>query len=136
MALTFPALRHFRDASLLEARGRRENADQLYGLAAECALKEAMSGLGLPLDAGGIDLERRYYHHVELFWDTATAFLSGRPGASLLAVLGGDRPFADWHVDQRYRLAPVAPAALARHADGAARAVRVLDAARLQGHLL
>jgi hypothetical protein len=36
------AFRHWQDAQLLAGENRVENADQLYGLAAECAIKTAL----------------------------------------------------------------------------------------------
>ncbi|NJM10773.1 MAG: hypothetical protein HC889_01610 [Synechococcaceae cyanobacterium SM1_2_3] len=36
------AFRHWEDAQLLAGENRVENADQLYGLAAECAIKKAL----------------------------------------------------------------------------------------------
>jgi hypothetical protein len=126
------ALRHHHDARLLHAETRHENADQLYGFAAECALKEALSGFGMPHDQGQ-PTEHRHREHIETLWDIATAFLSGRVGAQLHSMLGTDRPFADWHVDQRYETTAVTPAMLTRHAAGAGRALRVMDQARLLG---
>jgi len=39
------AERHFEDAGYLEAGNRPANADHLFGLSAECALKAVMQGL-------------------------------------------------------------------------------------------
>ena len=36
------ATRHFRDGQLLESEDRLSNADQLFGFAAECAIKAAL----------------------------------------------------------------------------------------------
>ena len=41
---TEAALRHWRDAELLKEQNRVENADHLFGVAAECALKAQVSG--------------------------------------------------------------------------------------------
>lgn len=41
------AVRHFQDAELLCRVKRYANADQLYGLSAECALKSIMHALGM-----------------------------------------------------------------------------------------
>lgn len=131
--IALAAIRHHRDARLLARKKRYANADQLYGLAAECALKDTLMGFGMPINARQQPREDRHRAHIDTLWDIAPAFLSGRVGAQLLATLGTDRPFADWSVDQRYDATPVAPQQLARHAEGAERALRVMDRARLLG---
>ena len=40
------AKRHWKDGQLLHEQKRLDNADQLYGFAAECALKYALDSLG------------------------------------------------------------------------------------------
>lgn len=45
--------RHWLDAELLRGGRRTNNADQLYGLAAECALKAIMVRLGAPSTPAG-----------------------------------------------------------------------------------
>ncbi len=58
MAIDFldAAGRHRADAELLFEHGRWPNADQLYGLAAECGLKAVMEVLGMPVDARGVPM--------------------------------------------------------------------------------
>ncbi|MDR3553905.1 MAG: hypothetical protein P4L55_04045 [Syntrophobacteraceae bacterium] len=46
------AYRHFNDAKRLFDNDRMANADHLTGIAAECALKAVMVGLGMNLGAG------------------------------------------------------------------------------------
>ena len=45
--------RHWEDAELLFDHQRWANADQLYGLSAECGLKAVMQILGMPVDDQG-----------------------------------------------------------------------------------
>ena len=60
--------RHFEDADFLESNGRVANADHLFGLSAECALKAVMQGLGMALRPGGVPLERRHRVHINDLW--------------------------------------------------------------------
>ena len=85
------ALRHWRDAQLLEQENRIENADQLYGLAAECALKSALNFSSTC--------------HINHLWGKIRNHPSTDP--RLTAVLNGHgtkkyNPFNDWDISQRY----------------------------------
>lgn len=130
------AHRHFADALLLQEEERLPNADQLFGLAAECALKAALHGLGLlTLTPSGMPEHRPYQAHVEEFWTMATALLADRVGGRWLSHLGQDTPFQDWSISQRYARADqvVGHTLLEEHARAAARALRLLDEAVLDG---
>jgi hypothetical protein len=95
------AVRHWDDAHLLTHESRFANADQLFGLAAECALKAVMIALGAQTDPQG-DFSSKL--HVNDLWDELNAFAAGRQGARYLAPLArfADNPFADWQTGQRY----------------------------------
>jgi len=90
---TQAALRHVRDARLLEQEKRIENADQLYGLAAECAIKST-----LPPNSSDT--------HIKDLWGKSRNHPTTDP--KLAAVLKGDgtvkkyNPFNDWEISQRY----------------------------------
>ncbi|MEO5352793.1 MAG: hypothetical protein H7835_06220 [Magnetococcus sp. XQGC-1] len=84
------ALRHFQDASLLENNRRLANADQLYGLAAECALKWVWPKTGTPLKK----------KHIDELWEQVR--LSSKTPPCLITLLRQPNPFADWSVEQRY----------------------------------
>lgn len=43
--------RHWEDAELLHEHARWANANQLYGIAAECGMKRLMLVFGMPLDS-------------------------------------------------------------------------------------
>jgi hypothetical protein len=44
--------RHWDDAELLYEKQRWANADHLYGMAAECGLKQLMLAFGMTFDSG------------------------------------------------------------------------------------
>jgi hypothetical protein len=61
------AQRHWRDAEWLRGEKRTENADQLYGLAAECAVKAVLSKL--PGCSSDGELAPAYRKHIDALWD-------------------------------------------------------------------
>ena len=93
--------RHWQDAELLFEHHRWANADQLYGMSAECGLKAVMQELGMPLDDTGRP-EREYRKHVNELWLVFQDFASGRDGARYLKMLPSGNPFANWAIDDRY----------------------------------
>jgi hypothetical protein len=116
------ARRHWRDGETLMEQERLENADQLYGFAAECALKSALVTLGSFQE----EVHRR---HINELWNKMqrTSFSRRYPG--LARLLTGSNPFADWEVRQRYFAdGYVSDETLQRHKD---RARRLLIAANL-----
>lgn len=115
------ATRHFRDGALLEDNRRVANADQLFGFAAECAIKSAL--VSLPGCAGSGVLAQKYREHVDRLWDLAPLQDIQRRHRGLVVVLRGlQRPFGDWSTDQRYaREGAVSGEALSRHRQAAAR---------------
>ena len=111
------ARRHFEDADLLHQNKRLPNADQLYGLAAECALKAVVVGLGAQTDSDG-GLTRPLRHHVDRLWIEYEAFVSGRTAHRYLTPLARfeGNPFDEWRVDQRYAPSEeIPPRRLFRH---------------------
>jgi hypothetical protein len=95
------AVRHFRDGNLLNDQQSLGNADQLFGLATECAIKSALVTLPSCLQEG--NLANKYREHIDLLWDLATLQGLQRRFPNLLAILKGLRgSFADWSVHQRY----------------------------------
>jgi hypothetical protein len=124
------AVRHFRDGSLLGERQSLDNADQLFGFAAECAIKSALVTLPGCLQGGG--LVEKYREHVDRLWDLAALQGLQRRYPGLLAVLRGlQRPFADWSTSQRYGPdGTITAEVLDRHREAAR---RVLGGVRLVG---
>jgi hypothetical protein len=98
------AKRHWQDALLLREGKRLPNADQLFGLSAECALKEVMIRLGAPTNAGGDLSQRSHWQHIDALWSEFQAFAAGRSGSRSLSALAAfvANPFSDWHTSQRY----------------------------------
>lgn len=93
--------RHWEDAELLAASSRLANADQLYGVSAECGLKRLMVHLGMPIDSDGSPTRTSGDRgHIDHTWGRYGAYLSG-PLATFYA-LPTTNPFADWNVSQRY----------------------------------
>ena len=86
--------RHWEDAETLFGRHRWANADQLYGLSAECGLKAAMMTLGMHIDTVGRP-EPSYRVHVQKLWPIFETFGGDRDGARYLSPLPSGRPFAD-----------------------------------------
>ncbi|MBF0176839.1 MAG: hypothetical protein HQL63_08335 [Magnetococcales bacterium] len=72
------AMRHFRDAQLLEKEGRLANADQLYGFAAECAIKFAVAGCRK--NSGSVEKK-----HINDLWGHETLLKVDRKYKALLA---------------------------------------------------
>jgi hypothetical protein len=98
------ARRHWSDASLLRDNKRWPNADQLFGFAAECALKAVMIRLGAPTKPGGDLSQKSHWQHIDGLWSEFQMFASGRRGSRFLSALArfAVNPFADWHSSQRY----------------------------------
>ena len=86
---------HWTDAELLFQRSRWLNADQLYGISAECGLKALMPALGM----------RVKWKHVDVIWPDFARFAisaQGRVGARFVTLLPRGTPFANWSVHNRY----------------------------------
>ena len=94
--------RHWQDAELLFAHHRWANADQLYGLSAECGLKAVMQKLGMSVDEGTGRPPSTYRRHVNALWPKFQDFADKRDGARYLEMLPSGSPFAKWEMDDRY----------------------------------
>jgi hypothetical protein len=94
------AVRHYRDAALLEEGNRLDNADHLFGFAAECAIKSAL--VALPGFAVSGRLHSAYHKHINQLWDSVPIQNLHRHHRTLIVVLKQQRPFSDWSADQRY----------------------------------
>ena len=94
--------RHWDDAEHLYSGMRLPNADQLYGLSAECGLKHLMSRFGMQVDPNtGSPADKKDRIHADGLWSRFEAYLSGHPQATGY-VLGLPNPFSDWEISQRY----------------------------------
>ncbi len=88
------ALRHWRDAQLLERENCMENADQMYGLTAECAIKKAL--IELPTFANNGELHQHYKEHIDKLWDKVKHQSLQKRYCNLLALLKAANPFSDF----------------------------------------
>jgi hypothetical protein len=100
------AQRHWDDANHLLSSSRLPNADQLFGLSAECALKAIMLSLGMPMN-NGRPADSRKHGHINVLWDEFITFANGKGQAHYAAALGATNPFLHWNVGQRYEHASV-----------------------------
>jgi hypothetical protein len=117
------AVRHGSDAELLNEEHRLPDADQLYGFAAECALKAAL--LKIPGCVSSGVLQRRYKEHVGELWELIPVQSIEKIAPGLVSLLRmGTKPFADWSIDQRYESGEaISSDTLKRHRDAARRAL-------------
>jgi hypothetical protein len=115
------ALRHWRDGVLLERETRLSNSDQLYGFAAECAIKVALVGFPGFVDADD-RLMNQYREHIEILWNRVPVQGIQRRFPGLAAVLQLANPFTEWTTNHRYADDDAAtPAARIRHRETARR---------------
>jgi len=122
-----PARRAFADAEALWLDGRLGTADHLFGLAAECALKAILCGLGLitadPPPAP-------FKVHINKLWGEYLTSLQG-PAAP---AIPRSSPFSDWNVNDRYEDdAFFRPERVAPHRDGARETLLAFEEAVTQG---
>lgn len=123
------ARRHQHDAALLHGEGRLGGADHLYGLAAECALKAILVGLG---EIKNPDKPQPYKKHIETLWGQFDAYMQGH-GAQRYGLPSG-KPFDKWHVEQRYEDdAWFATAPVDDHRQAAAQTIALLQKAVVDG---
>ena len=74
--------RHWEDAELLFDSGRWPNADQLYGISAECGLKAlVMRCPGMPPK-----IPRKYKEHVDKLWPIFEDFAREQKGGRYLKL--------------------------------------------------
>lgn len=128
------AHRHWEDAEHLFDGSRWANADHLYGLAAECALKAVMLRLGMRLHPSGRP-EDPYAVHIDRLWSQFSVFASGRGGHRYAVHISGhSNPFWDWDIGQRYHHRSYCTRQrVEKHREGAEVARRALTKAILDG---
>lgn len=94
--------RHWDDAERLFQAQRWANADHLYGMAAECGLKQLMRAFGMPLDtAEDLPSNRSDRVHADGIWARFESYRCGHHQGAGYA-LAGSNPFSDWNASQRY----------------------------------
>jgi hypothetical protein len=131
------AQRHWEDAGYLLADARLANADHLFGLSAECALKAIMLALGMTLRPDGAPADRQHRVHINQLWNEFVSFANARSGAHYASPLSGiPNPFMNWDVNQRYNnRADVTPGVVRDHHQAARTVKQVFDQAVLNGDI-
>lgn len=129
------AERHWEDAEYLSADARTANADHLYGLSAECALKAVMLALGMALRPNEVPVDEKHRVHINKLWNEFVSFADSRNGARYASQLSSVyNPFMDWNVNQRYaHRTDITSVATETHQRGARTARQILDDAVLNG---
>lgn len=94
------AMRHYQDAKFLDDKSRRENADHLYGLSVECAIKSVVVGLKPFVNSGA--WEANHFKHINKLWDGVNLNCVENAYPALTSVLEISNPFSNWDVSQRY----------------------------------
>lgn len=132
------AERHWEDAGCLSADTRLANADHLYGLSAECALKAVMLSLGMSLRPDGAPADRQHRVHINQLWNEFVTFAHDRSGAHYAArMTGASNPFDDWDVNQRYHhRSSITREAAEKHQQAAMTVKQILETAVLNGDLI
>ena len=126
--------RHWEDAGYLFADKRLANADHLFGLSAECALKSVMQGLGMSLVNNSKPVAP-YACHINILWVEFIAFAHNRGGAKYATKIDGSpNPFDDWDVNQRYAHRSIVTETKAnKHQQAAETTMIILQSAILDG---
>jgi len=132
------AERHWEDGEHLLTDARLANADHLFGLSAECALKAVMFSLGMALRPDGAPADRHLRVHINQLWNEFDTFAHDRNGAHYAAQLSGiSTPFNGWDVNQRYQHRSGITREIAeKHQIGAMTAKRVLETAVPNGDVI
>jgi hypothetical protein len=93
--------RHWLDAEHLfhHTPPRLANADQLYGLSAECGLKALMMKWGMTLNSNNAPADGSDRKHVDDMWDRYEAYRQGR---FTTLALPTTNPFDYWSIHHRY----------------------------------
>jgi len=100
MNFSSAAARHFRDGETLFHGQRFDNADQLFGYAAECAIKACLPARCFRDD----DIEDRFRVHINILWGRVQVGCvdpKAHPGLAAL-LTAAIQPFQTWRTDQRY----------------------------------
>lgn len=94
--------RHWVDAEHLLQAQRWANADHLYGMAAECGLKQLMLAFGMNVNpATGSPVDNKDWKHANNIWTRFESYRSGHAQGTGYA-LPSSNPFANWDVADRY----------------------------------
>jgi len=126
--------RHWQDAEQLFEAERWANADQLFGMAAECGLKKLMLVFGMPFDLNrDRPQERQDREHADGIWARYETYRSGHHQGANYGLAAND-PFQNWHVSQRYaNQCHFNQAWVESHRDGAKEVRKLIRKAQMEG---
>ncbi|MDX1656931.1 MAG: SAM-dependent methyltransferase [Candidatus Competibacteraceae bacterium] len=94
--------RHWQDAEALFGQSRWANADQLYGMTAECGLKRLMQAFGMTVDPPtGKPKDRLDQKHIDTIWTRYESYRGGHHQGTGY-ILPAPNPFDDWDISDRY----------------------------------
>jgi len=102
------AARHAHDAKFLREHDRLENAGQLFGLHAECALKALLVAHGLKTEADGdisVKGQEGYRKHINVLHplvSSMSVFPDGRSSNDFVPYMKNLLVFASWDIKHRY----------------------------------
>ncbi|MCC7385696.1 MAG: hypothetical protein IT384_27855 [Deltaproteobacteria bacterium] len=109
---------------------RRDVAGYLYGVAAECALKEIMRQSGIYSTAGGARRDDPHYAHFPVLKTMLRDHIRGRRAGDLRKFADNDALMQDWNTDMRYApAADIKSAWVDRWRDDARRLVAAMEEA-------
>lgn len=133
------ARRHYDDARVLLADGRKANAGQLFGFTMECGLKALLIACGVTPDAdGSVPSGGKFRQHMPSLSDRINTFghliPDGPKAQTYLAKIPGRTHFQNWSVDHRYcREADVPLTSLPAWESAAKELNEMLDQAKTDG---
>lgn len=132
------AERHWEDANHLLENTRLANADHLFGLSAECALKAVMLSLGMMLQADDAPANRQHRVHINQLWDGFITFVNDRNGTYYAVRMTGIlNPFDNWDINQRYQhRSNITHIVAEKHQQGATLTKQILETAVLNGDII
>jgi hypothetical protein len=116
---------------------RWANADHLFGLSAECALKAVMRALGMTLHPDGRPSSTQHRVHINVLWEEFITFADTRGGERYSVILREEsNPFQDWDISQRYAHRSGIPCEIVqKHQKAADMTRKVLQSAVLNGDI-
>jgi hypothetical protein len=132
------AERHYEDAGYLLADDRLADADHLFGLSGECALKAVMFSLGMALRPDGAPADVHHRVHINKLWTEFITFANDRSGAHYASKMTNvSNPFDDWDVNQRYHhRSGITSEVIEKHRQAAIKTRQVLETAVLNGDVI
>jgi hypothetical protein len=132
------AARHARDAKFLREHDRLENAGQLFGMHAECALKALLVAHGLKTTPEG-DIDRsakEYRKHIDVLHSLVSSmsiFPDGRSAADIVPYMENLSDFASWNIEHRYKKSEIPLNDMSKWAQASHDLEQMIDHAVMQG---